>query len=770
MRSWMIGTIVGIIPVAMLATLPSIRTTVLFFMASVIVLALNRGTIGKWTSGMLLGIAIATSHGHALLGNRVSPNCEQLKLQVVGVVASLPLLSASRFGKPRQRFRLDVASIEPQLCAGPKSILLSYYGPRKILPGQKWRFDAKLKRPWGLVNPGGFNVQSWYVQQGIDAVGTAVAQTGSQVGATSDLRYRHHGVRSAVSSRMSSSGVNSHSLSILKALTVADKSGIDDELWQLFQVFGINHLLVISGLHIGLVASLGFGLGNLTAKVFSVCGYQRYVLFLPHFLSALFAIVYAALAGFTLPTNRAVVMLCTFLLASVFSRRSSSWNALLIAAFVVTVSNPLQILGSGFWLSFGAVAWLLWLNIWMPSAGLLQRLIYVHLSMSIVMVPLGSFWFGGASAISGLVNLFMIPLVGFFVVPLSLLAASVHWFYSDLGDALFQLAAWPLGLLLPLAKQFMESAHEALYHSFYPGLVSVLMALFGLCLLVAQVIPRSFSLCLILCGPLLLSRGAHRLAEEHLAKLTVMDVGQGTAIVFRDGQRSLVYDTGGGDPQGRNLAQSVLIPYLGRENVRAVDTLVISHGDNDHSAGTSDLLATFSVGQYFSGASVGETATNTPIRCVAGKAWQWNSSIQFQFLSPSVEQGLNSNNGSCVLQISVGETRILLTGDIDAKREKALVQYWRNQLHSDWMLAPHHGSKSSSSRLWLKYVQADTVVFSSGYRNAFGHPHDDVLKRVENGNTALYSTATDGAVEFLLGPRGISAVTRYRKDHPKYWH
>ncbi|MFT6365170.1 MAG: competence protein ComEC [Bacteroidia bacterium] len=766
----MIGTIVGIIPVAMLATLPSLRVLVLFFLASVVVLAVNRRTFGKWASGVLLGTAIATSHGHTLLSSRVSPNCEQLKLQLVGVVASLPILSASRFGKSRQRFRLEVASIEPKSCAGPKSILLSYYGPQQILPGQNWQFDAKLKRPWGLVNPGGFNVQSWYAQEGIDAVGTAVAQTESRVGRASDLRYKHHEVRSAVSSRMSSTGLDPQSLGILKALTVADKSGIDDQLWQLFQVFGLNHLLVISGLHIGLVASLGFGLGNLAAKVFSVCGYQRYVLLLPYVLAALFAIAYAALAGFTLSTNRAVVMLCTFLVASVFSRRSSSWNALLMAAFVLTVSNPLQILGSGFWLSFGAVAWLLWLTIWMPSTGLLVRLIYVHLGMSVVMIPLGGFWFGGASVISGLANLFMIPLVGFFVVPLSLLAASVHYFYSDLGNVLFQMAAWPLDLLLPLAERFMEHAHKALYHPFYPSLLSVLLALFGLGLLVAQAIPRSLSLCLILCGPLLFSRGAHQLAEEHLATLTVMDVGQGTAIVFRDGERSLVYDTGGGDPLGRNLAQSELIPYLGRENVEALETLVISHGDNDHSAGANDLLSTFAVGQYFSGAAMGKAAGNTSIGCVAGKAWQWSSSIQFQFLSPSIEQGLSSNNGSCVLQITVGEMRILLTGDIDAKREKVLVKYWRNQLHSHWMLAPHHGSKSSSSRLWLKYVHADTVVFSSGYRNAFGHPHPDVLERAENGNTTLYTTATDGAVEFVLGPTGIAAVTRYRKDQPRYWH
>lgn len=770
MRSWMIGTIMGIMPVALLATVPSMQSAILFFVASATVLASNRRVSGKWACGVFLGLAVATLHGHSLMKSRISPGCERVKLQVAGTVASLPLVSVSRFDAPSQRFMLDVSSIDPPKCAGPKSILISYYGPSEILPGQYWLFDAKLKRPWGLVNPGGFNVQAWYAQERIDAVGSVVAQTELAAGTSSDLQYYHHAIRSVVSKRMSSTGIDEDTLGVLRALTVADKSGIDDSLWKLFQVFGINHLLVISGLHIGLVAGLGFGLGNLLSKVFSLCGYQRYVLFLPHCSAALLAITYAALAGFSLSTNRALVMLCAFLVASVFSRRSSSWNNLLIAGFLIVVFNPLQILGSGFWLSFGAVAWLLWLNMWRPSVGLLMQPLYVHFGMSLVMVPLGGFWFGGASVVSALANFCLIPLVGFFIVPVSLLAASVQWVSPEMGDSLFRLAAWPLDVLIPFGRQLMESEHDALYHHFYPTLPSVLLAVFGLCLLAARALPKSLVFCMILCMPLLLPRGTNRLEVEQLAKLTVLDVGQGTAIVFRDSISTLVYDTGGGNPQGRNLAQSVVIPYLRHENVRALDTLVISHGDSDHSAGAGDLLAAFSVSQYFSGAGVDRPMVYPPLKCVAGKAWQWNSFIHFQFLSPSIEKGLSSNNGSCVLQITVGETRILLTGDIDSTREKTLVNYWREQLLGHWMLAPHHGSNSSSSRLWLKYVQAETLVFSSGYGNAFGHPHRDVIERSNNGNTALYETPKDGAIEFIFGRRGISAITRYRKDFPRYWH
>jgi len=393
--------------------------------------------------------------------------------------------------------------------------------------------------------------------------------------------------------------------------------------------------------------------------------------------------------------------------------------------------------------------------------------------MSLFMVPLGGFWFGGASAISAAANFLMIPLVGFFVVPLGLLAGAVHGANDTLGDALFRLAAMPLDLLIPCARALVEQRGESLYYPFYPQLSSVLLAILGLCVMVARPIPRSHWFGLILCLPILLPARAKQLDDQQLALLTVLDVGQGTAIVFRDSHRTLIYDTGGGNPSGKNMALSSVIPYLEKANIRQLDTLIISHADNDHSAGAQDLLSTYPVDRHFSGATEIKPAVKNqrrPRKCVAGKAWQWSSKIRFRFLSPAAEIGLSSNSGSCVLQVIAGETRILLTGDIDRHREKTLVQYWKEQLNSHWMLSPHHGSNSSSSWLWLKYVEPASVVFTSGYRNRFGHPHPAVIQRVKNGNTTLYSTAVDGAVEFSIGTAKINAVSRHRRDSARYWH
>jgi competence protein ComEC len=247
-----------------------------------------------------------------------------------------------------------------------------------------------------------------------------------------------------------------------------------------------------------------------------------------------------------------------------------------------------------------------------------------------------------------------------------------------------------------------------------------------------------------------------------------LDVGQGSAIVLQGPRQTLVYDTGGGDPKGTNMATMVLLPYLRREGISSLDTLLVSHADNDHSAGAGALRSTLAVRQFLHGGVFPGSEGGLP--CRAGQAWQWSSRIRFQILSPASGQALSSNNSSCVLQVQVGEWRLLLPGDIDIKQEQALVSYWRAKLRSDWLLAAHHGSNTSSSRLWLKYVLPAQVVFSAGYGNAFGHPHSSVIQRSREGNRSLYKTSTQGAMEFYLDAKGEVTVLPHRLVQARYWH
>lgn len=765
MRSWMIGLLLGIAPVALLPTLPPPGLAVGIALAGIIALA-GKGRFRGGLSGLALGAALAMTHGHWLLQGRLEARCVGQPMVLTGRVSSLPRLSAMADGVTRQRFEFVADSLQPGRCAGPRRILLSYYGEELLEPGQWWQFTARLKKPWGLANPGSYNLQAWLAESGIDAVGTVVKHGASPV-------IRHPGVgdlanrlRFAISQRIAALPQSPQAKAVLAAVTVADKSGIDAELWSLFQLYGLNHLLVISGLHIGLVGGGGFLLGALLQRILLLGG--LYLQGLPAVLALASATAYAALAGFSISTQRALWMLACFLVAGLLGRRSSADNSLLLAAITVLLVNPLALLGSGFWLSFAAVAALLWLGQWQRSLSTWQRLLTTHAFMSLVMLPLGGWWFGGASLVAPLANLLMIPLVGMLVVPLALAAVAAMYLLPSLEPYLWSLAAWPLEQLLPPALYLAGGDHHWLYRQLAPTLPAVLLGALGVALLVLPLALRLRVLALVLMLPLLVPARWSGDTRQHVARLTVLDVGQGTAVVMRSGGRVLVYDTGGGDPAGVNMAVSVLLPFLRHEGVDALDTFVVSHPDNDHSAGAGTVLAALPVGRIFYGGEM-QLAGGRP--CVAGQAWDWPGGVRFRFLSPAMEQPshLASNDASCVLQIEAAGHRLLLAGDIESARERDLVRYWGAALASDWLLLPHHGSNTSSTYALLKHARPVIVANSSGYANRFGHPHSQVIRRLGQSGALFYDTASGGALQFELRPGEPVAVSRYRDRMRRFW-
>jgi competence protein ComEC len=766
----MIGLVLGMPPIALFPTLPD--AWFMLLLACLAPLGLWRQAwLFRFGSGIALGAALAVGHGQALLEHRLAQDCVGAPLRVSGQVASLPRSSWMYDGVLRQRFEFTLDSIYPVACSGPRRILLSYYGAEQIVPGQHWQFEVKLKRPWGLANPGSFNMQAWFAQSGIDAVGSVKTGGAILTGAPSGYGVLHHRLRFDISQSIATLPFSSEVVAILGAITVADKSGIDTPLWSLLQLYGINHLLVISGLHVGLVAGAGYFLGGFAMRLLLLHGFRAPRL--PALLALCFATVYAALAGFSVATLRALCMLACFLLAGLVGRNSGSANNLLLAAAVVLLLNPLAVLGSGLWLSFTAVAALLWLARWQGGLGKGRLLLATHGFMSLLMLPLGAWWFGGASLVAAFANLFMIPLIGMFVVPLALLAVLCSYLAPWLQMVLWHLAAWPLEKLLPLAKWLAQERASWLYWQLTPSLPGVLLAGLGLALIILPLSARLRALAALLFLPLVLPQEIDNRdtgAEAGGSTLvTVLDVGQGTAVVLRSGGRVLVYDTGGGDPAGANMATAVLLPFLRQQGVTRLDTLVVSHADNDHSAGASTLLAALSPEQVFYGGNIPGLASGRP--CVAGQSWDWPGGLRFRFLSPALESttGLPSNDTSCVLQIEASGSRLLLPGDIEAARERELVRYWTHELASDWLLVPHHGSKTSSSHALLKHVRPATAVVSSGYANRFGHPHPSVLVRLGKSGSRIYDTADSGALEFEFLAGQPVQVRRHRDQLRRFW-
>jgi competence protein ComEC len=763
----MIGAILGILPVALLQSLPPPSVLLVIGVLGICGQIIAARDIPLATSALALGFVFACLHGDRLLDTRVASVCELQPVRLEGIVSSLPQSRLLRSGDKQQRFEFTVLNVEPHHCGGPRTVLLSYYAHESIQPGDHWIFDSKLKRPWGTANPGSFNVQAWYAQMGFDGVGSIRSDTAVKISGPKTWANAHHRLRYKIGARLERLPLSGDTIAVLKALSIADKSGMDTNLWQLFQTFGVNHLLVVSGLHIGLVAAFGFLLGTVSHRTLLLLGCRHNSGWIPGMASLICAFFYAMLAGFSLAASRALIMLACFLLASIYGRSSASSNNLLLAAFVILLLNPLAGLASGFWLSFGIVAWLLWSGLWGGAAGLIKRAIFVHVGISCLMIPLGGWWFGGVSVVSALANFVLVPLVGFALVPCVLIGVALLLVAPFWGVAVLIIVGRPLEFVLSRAEQLGLSAHKHLFWEFGPSAASVLLALVGLTVIWVKPRVRLITITAMLCLPALLPQGRTWDESTYLAKLTVLDVGQGTSVIFQSREKTLIYDTGGGDPSGANMASAVVLPYLSHEGISALDTLIVSHGDNDHSAGAALILADLPVQQFLYGNKLAGVIGGEP--CVAGRAWAWSESITFQFLSPGAETQLSRNNASCVLQIQVGDERYLLPGDIDSTREREIVSHWRDRLASQWLLGAHHGSRSSSSRLWLKYVQPKHVVFSSGYANPFKHPVPEVIQRLEEPGSTAYLTQSDGAIEFFLTKDGVVDVKYFRREYRRYW-
>ena len=763
MRFWVIGVVAGIIWVGLWPRLLPPPLLMWLFLLACAPLVLKPGKT-LLVIGLSMGVVVGCWYGHGLLGRRLPEPCVGEALTVEGVVSSLPRHSEIFGDTPRQRFEFSISRISPLRCDGPERVLLSYYGEQRLVPGQKWRFRARLKRPWGLSNPGSFNLQAWFAQSGIDATGSVSSGLAQKLSETLSPTASHHRVRQSLARRIASVSDNPEVVAVLQAVTVADKSGIDGRFWTVLQVLGISHLVVISGLHIGLIAGAAYlvSLGLLRM----LPGEKPWRLLLPRAAALLAAAAYTALAGFSLSTLRALTMLGCFVVADLAGRRGGAWTRLLLAALLILLVNPLAGLGSGFWLSFAAVASLLWFGHWQHSS-LAVRLCGTHLFMSLAMVPVGAWWFGGASLVSAPANLLMIPLVGFLVVPQALMAALLALLGSPLDVYLWRLAAWPLEQVLPLARAVVDAGGGWLHLPMAPGLASLMLASLGVLL---WAVPAAFGyrcLALLPCIPLLLSSRPSLEPTTAHTRVTVFDVGQGTAVLLESGARALLYDTGGGDPAGANMARTVILPYLRTRGIRSLDTLVVSHSDLDHAAGVADILDALPVKRRFHGDALSSMPGGR--HCIAGDAWAWPGGQRFRFLSPAREPGLSSNNASCVLLIEAAGWRLLFPGDIDADRERDLVAYWGDGLKADWLLAAHHGSKTSSGPSFLKYVRPRMVVIGHGYANRFGHPHPAVLLRLRGAAPEIYSTAREGALTFEFAPSNEVTVHGHRWRGRRYW-
>ncbi len=485
----------------------------------------------------------------------------------------------------------------------------------------------------------------------------------------------------------------------------------------------------------------------------------------------LIALLYAALAGWSVPTQRTVYMLVTFALALLLGRAMTVSRALALALLVVVMLDPWAVIAPGFWLSFSAVALIAYVSVARLKSGQwLQEAARSQWAITIGLLPLLVAMFGQTSIVSPVANALAIPVISLLVVPVSILGALLPF------DFLLQLSHGIMALCMQFLN-WLSAWPLATWQQAAAPAWAILLAVLGVLWLL---LPRGFPqrwLGLVLLLPMLLTKPPQVQPGELF--VSVLDVGQGLAVVLQTAQHAMLYDAGPRFNHQSDAGARVVVPYLRGRGVARLDGMVLSHNDVDHTGGVEAVLAQTSMTWMLD--SFAYETTIRPdirqIRCVAGQSWQWDG-VRFEVLAPDAQSYLDAeisdNNRSCVIKVTSAQGSILLTGDIEKEAETALLQANQDagsgdMLVSDVLIAPHHGSKTSSTPAFVQVVAAKEVVMTVGYLNRFKHPKPLIVSRYQEANSQIYRSDYHGALEFCFCKQAHLLPKAWREVRPHYW-
>ncbi len=714
---------------------------------------------------LVAGFIWALWHVHGIYGPALDPALEGIDLHITGVVRGIP--------QQRERatvFAFEITDSRSELNSPlPRQVRLSWYGAAPAIhSGQHWALTVRLKRPSGMRNPGGFDHERWLFQQGYAATGS-VRNPGEAQRLPLDppARTMIDRLRASLIDTLQTALPDAHYRGIILALSVGYRGEITRAQWQTLTSTGTNHLLAISGLHVSLLAGIGY---LLTATVWRFA-LTPLCLWLPAqragLLGALaFGFAYALLAGFAIPTQRALIMLSVALIALWFGRGRQPWNVLSLALMAVLLWDPRAVLAGGFWLSFAVVAIILYgLGGRTQQAGKIRTAWQVHWVSAVGLIPLTILWFQSASLISPLANLVAVPWVSFLVVPVVLMGVLVVHIHEALGIGLLTLAdALICGLWWFM--EWLESWPGAHYYLDAP-LGALLLGLLGVLWLLAPKGMPARWLGLVMLLPVVFVQ--RDLPQHGEFRLIMLDVGQGLAMVVKTRQHTLVYDTGPMFSASFDTGAAVVVPYLRYAGRAHIHRLLISHGDSDHSGGTQSVLDQIARVDSLWSRDLQQFVHPDHQLCLQGQHWQWDG-VAFTVLHPPPGWG-NDNMSSCVVLIQGPGGSLLLTGDLESLGETVMWRHYREQLAVDVLQVAHHGSRHATREALLNWVQPQWALISAGYRSRFGHPHPETLARLEAVGAQTLDTATQGAIEVRFVPeRWVQVLPGYRIRTQRHYH
>ncbi|RQZ65591.1 DNA internalization-related competence protein ComEC/Rec2 [Burkholderia sp. Bp9004] len=760
-----------------------------------------------------IGFGYAAARAEWRLRDGLPVEREGRDIVVTGVISGLPVIDDTG-----ARLLLAVESNDAGLARFPPLIRLSWrtYGApaaRNAMPdlraAQRWRLVVRLKRPHAEANPGVRDSEAAWLAAGIRAIGYVVATERAELldARASGWRASIDRLRDALRNGIGDAlGSDARHRGIVTALAVGDQSGIGDDAWRVLRNTGTSHLVAISGLHVGLVGAIAGGIVSWVWRRLRWRGHAAALAMPAPYAASMAALTaaagYAALAGFNVPAQRAWWMIAAGA-AAYLAGRSVPTSAVLCAALGgVLLVDPWAVVSAGFWLSFGAVAVILmsvagwgavrefddgddrgtdgtapldrWrrLRAWCKRAGRrVAQATRVQYAVTIGLAPLTAAWFAQISVSGPFGNAFAIPWVSAVVTPIVLAGIGLP---APLDAHAFRLAHAALEPMMALLRHLADWP-AGVFWLRMPDWPVLALACVG----VAWVLmPRGWPLrwaapmtWLPLVAP------APDAPPPGGFRLTVLDVGQGASVLVETARRTLLFDAGPG-AESTHAGARIVAPALRARGIHTVDSLVLSHADADHAGGAAAVYAAAEVRQLLAGiapqhrlwrdARAAGVADRLP--CAAGQRWTWDGVVFTMLWPPGVAGAGSSNEQSCVLRIDAGDTSALLTGDIEARAERRLVDDARDALAAQILVVPHHGSRTSSVEPFLDSVGPRVAVFPVGYRNRFGHPHRTVLARYEMRGIPLPRTDRDGAVRFDVAPTGGGfAFERHRDAQRRYW-
>ncbi len=793
MRAFVLGLILGTLNLHTRALLPPTPAWWPIVMALLLVLTalaamrlhekIDRRTILSqlvailWLGGgLLVGWGYAQHRAEIRLAEELPRAWEGRDIEVIAVVNKLPTIT-----ERGTRFQVEVEQVVTATAVVPKNISLNWYNetnrktaevtlPPTLTPGDRWHLTVRLRRPHGSANPHGFDFEAWALERNIRATGYIRIKgvNEKQRDAATGFMISIDQLRMKIRSRMQAALGEQPYAGVLVALAIGEQNAIPAAQWKTFWRSGTGHLMSISGLHITMVAALMYWLGfTLWARLPSLAARlpaQRAAAL----VGAISALTYSLIAGFSVPTQRTFFMLLAVAIALFIGRGLSGSRILAAALFAVVVLDPWCVLAPGFWLSFGAVAMIFYVTTNRPGKlNLWSAAVKTQVAVTLGLLPMTLALFQEVSVVSPLANAVAIPVVSWLVVPLTLLGAILPF------DFLLNLAHFVLSFTY-LLLDWLARLPNAVWQSHAPQIWTVVLAMTGVVML-------------------LLPHGIHFRWAGWVAMLpmflvlpptpkpgelwvTLLDVGQGLATVVRTTNYTMVYDTGPKWNPDADSGNRVVVPYLRGQGIRSLDALVITHADEDHSGGARSIIDARNPKWVMTSANPkSEYLKNAAevMRCEVGDIWRWDG-VDFDVLhptTPAYDETRKSNNIGCVIKITAPGGSVLMTADVEKSVEAEMIGRAGDELKADVLIVPHHGSKTSSTDLFIDAVNPKLALIPVGYRNRFRHPHPDVMARFTSRNIAVRRTDWDGAItlKFATDANGSPVVTTHRQTFKRYW-